>query len=88
MTLIAAHMSHDAFQHKFNEEGHIFDIDLFYENDLGMATVQLHSPIMGWLCWDKDLKQVRHRPLLPNTISYYGKKPVKNTIYLISVVGK
>ena len=81
-------MSHDAYQHKFNHEGHLFDNDLFYENHLNMATVQLYSPLIGWLCDGSDLKQVRHRPLLPSTLSYYGKGPVKNTIFLISVVGK
>ena len=88
MTLVAAHVSHDAYSHKFNDEGHLFDADLFYENELGMATAQLHSPIMGWLCVAFDLTQVRHRPLLPDKVAYYGRKPVNNTIYLISIVGK
>lgn len=88
MTLIPSHVSHDAYRHKFNDEGHIFDKDLFYENHLGMNTAQLHSPMFGWLCHEHDLTQVRHRPLLPSHLSYYGKGPVDNKIYLISVVGK
>ena len=79
--LVAAHISHDAYGHKFNEEGHVFDEDLFY--DMKQA---LYSPVTGWLQHDAFLKLVKHRPLLPGNVAYYGLAPFKEKIYLISLV--
>ena len=83
LELVAAHISHDAYGHKFNSEGHVYDVDLFYD-----MKQPLYSPLVGWSQHEMDLKQIKHRPLLPGKLEYYGLKPFSGKIFLISLVGK